>query len=45
MLMTMYYTMNHAFIPGKIETVYNIIDAKDLSLFQLPVSDMIFLSG
>ena len=33
MLLHSYYTVHHAMIPGKIETMINIIDAKDLSLF------------
>ena len=38
MFMTAFYTQTHALIPGKIETLVVVVDAKNIPVYELPYS-------
>jgi len=38
MFMTAFYTQTHALIPGKLETLVVVVDAKNLPVYDLPYS-------
>ena len=39
--MTAYYTTEHALIPGKIETMINVLDAKNVPITDMPYTELL----